>query len=197
MEVPRLEIESVAATVPDHLTHHAGPGLKPAPLHQPKSLLCQVFNPLCHSRNSLIAFSFPGQFLFFGCVCILWKFPGQGSNSCHSSDPRLCRDNTGSITCCTARELPRTVIRLSPLQSFVQNNRLKRSNYSNLSLHYLLLPQYPVLFYFFKAAPGAYGSFQARGRIRAAAASLCHSHSHIRSKPHLWPAPQFTATLDS
>ena len=64
MEVPRLEIESVAATVPDHLTHHAGPGLKPAPLHQPKSLLCQVFNPLCHSRNSLIAFSFPGQFLF-------------------------------------------------------------------------------------------------------------------------------------
>ena len=40
-------------------------------------------------------------------------------------------------------------------------------------------------FWFFTAAPGAYGSSQARGRIGAAPASLHHSHSNTRSKPHL------------
>ena len=35
------------------------------------------------------------------------------------------------------------------------------------------------------AAPVAYGSFQARGQIRASAVSLCHSHSNVRSQPHL------------
>ena len=29
---------------------------------------------------------------FFGCICDMWKFPGQGLNRCHSSD------NTGSLT---------------------------------------------------------------------------------------------------
>ena len=37
----------------------------------------------------------------------------------------------------------------------------------------------------FRAIPAAYGSSQARGRIRAAAASLHHSHSNMGSKPHL------------
>ena len=36
--------------------------------------------------------------------------------------------------------------------------------------------------YFFKAAPAAYGSSQARGQIRARAASLRQSHSNARSK---------------
>ena len=41
-------------------------------------------------------------------------------------------------------------------------------------------------FYFlFTASPVAYGSSWARDRIRAAAASLCHSHSNARSKPCL------------
>ena len=35
-----------------------------------------------------------------------------------------------------------------------------------------------TFFFFFRATPMAYGSFQARDWIRAAAASLCHSHSH-------------------
>ena len=42
----------------------------------------------------------------------------------------------------------------------------------------------------------AYGSSQARGQFRAAAASLCHSHSSTGSKPHLWAALQLTAMLD-
>ena len=42
-----------------------------------------------------------------------------------------------------------------------------------------------VIFFLFRASPAAYGSSQARGQVRAVAASLRHSHSHTRSKPHL------------
>ena len=38
----------------------------------------------------------------------------------------------------------------------------------------------------FRAEPVAYGSSQAGGRIEAVASSLCHSHSNIESKPHLY-----------
>ena len=37
----------------------------------------------------------------------------------------------------------------------------------------------------FGAAPAAYGGSQARGRIRAVAAGLHHSHSNTRSEPCL------------
>ena len=37
----------------------------------------------------------------------------------------------------------------------------------------------------FRAIPMAYGGSQARGRIGAVAASLCHSHSNAGSKPLL------------
>ena len=39
------------------------------------------------------------------------------------------------------------------------------------------------IFFLFMVASVAFGSFQARGRIGAAAAGLCHSHSHPRSEP--------------
>ena len=48
------------------------------------------------------------------------------------------------------------------------------------------------LLIYFRAAPSAYGSSQARGQIRAVAAG----HSNIGSEPHLQPAPQLTATPD-
>ena len=53
-------------------------------------------------------------------------------------------------------------------------------------------------FYFliFMAIPATYGSSQARGWIRAAAAILCHSHSNVGSEPHLWPMLQFAAMRD-
>jgi len=35
----------------------------------------------------------------------MWKFPGQGMNPSHSSDPSHCHDNIESLTCCTTREL--------------------------------------------------------------------------------------------
>ena len=46
--------------------------------------------------------------------------------------------------------------------------------------------------FLFRAAPAAYGSFQARGQIKAVVASLCHSHSYTRSEPHLWLTMQLT-----
>ena len=52
------------------------------------------------------------------------------------------------------------------------------------------------LAFFFRAAPMACGNSQARGWIRAAAASLCHSNSNMGPKLHLWPVPQLTATPD-
>ena len=41
------------------------------------------------------------------------------------------------------------------------------------------------LFGLFRAAPAAYGSFQAKGQIGAIAASLHHSHSSAGSEPCL------------
>ena len=52
------------------------------------------------------------------------------------------------------------------------------------------------LFAFSRAAPVAYGGFQAKGLIRAVAAGLRQSHSNARSKPHVQPIPQLTATPD-
>ena len=51
-------------------------------------------------------------------------------------------------------------------------------------------------FCLFRAASTVYLSSQARGQIRALAASLPHSHSNVRSEPRLRPTPQFTAMLD-
>ena len=50
--------------------------------------------------------------------------------------------------------------------------------------------------FLFRSAPSAYGNFQARGQIGAAAASLCHSHSNAGFEPCLQPTPHLTATLD-
>ena len=46
-----------------------------------------------------------------------------------------------------------------------------------------------VYIHIFRAAPVAYGSYQARGQIRSAAANLHHSNTGS-IKPHLQPRPQ-------
>ena len=48
----------------------------------------------------------------------------------------------------------------------------------------------------FRAESVVYGGSQARGCIRAAAASLHHSHSNTRSEFRLQPILQLTATPD-
>ena len=60
---------------------------------------------------------------------------------------------------------------------------------------YTLIMQLTV-FCFFRTAPTAYGSSQARGRIRAAAAGLHHCLRNMGSELCLQPTPQLTATPD-
>ena len=48
----------------------------------------------------------------------------------------------------------------------------------------------------FGASPAAYGDSEARGLIRAAAASLCHSHSNSGFELCLQPTPQLMAVPD-
>ena len=52
------------------------------------------------------------------------------------------------------------------------------------------------LFSFFRAAPEAYGDFQARGLIETIATGLHHNHSNEGSKPCQQPTTQLRATLD-
>ena len=47
---------------------------------------------------------------------------------------------------------------------------------------------FSFFFLLFRATPTAYGSSQARGRIGAVAAGLCHSHSNTGSLTH-WARP--------
>ena len=44
-------------------------------------------------------------FFFLGCARSMWKFPGQGSNLSHRSNPSCCSDNARSSTSCTTRKL--------------------------------------------------------------------------------------------
>ena len=59
------------------------------------------------------------------------------------------------------------------------------TKYNNNNYYYTWLP-----YLLFRAASAACGGSQARGRIGATAAGLCHSY--IRSKPCLQPIPQLT-----
>ena len=43
---------------------------------------------------------------FLGGVVVIWNFQGQGLNPRHGSDPSCCSDPAGSLSQCTARELP-------------------------------------------------------------------------------------------
>ena len=59
--------------------------------------------------------------------------------------------------------------------------------------------QFFFIFFFFsfRATPVAYGNSQARGWFGAAAAGLCHSHSHTGSEPHLWPTATYASAFGS
>ena len=59
------------------------------------SFLPSLFLSFLPSFLSL-SLSFFLSFLF-GCTCCMWKFPGQGSNTCHSSNPSCCSDNARSL----------------------------------------------------------------------------------------------------
>ena len=64
----------------------------------------------------------------------------------------------------------------------------------NVIYELLVTIAYLFIYLFIWATPMAYERSQARGRIGVAAASLCHSHSHVRSEPGRRPTPQLIAT---
>ena len=59
---------------------------------------------------------------------------------------------------------------------------------------------YPFIYFLFcclfSATPAAYGGSRASGQIGDAAASICHSHSNVRSELCLLSTPQLMATPD-
>ena len=63
-------------------------------------------------------------------------------------------------------------------------------------LFFIFLFIYFLSFCPFLGPSVAYGGSQAKGRIKAVAAGLHHSHSNMGSEPRLQPIPQLTATLD-
>ena len=65
-----------------------------------------------------------------------------------------------------------TILLFHKWENYIKYHRKKR-------LHFFL----GGVFFFFRATPMAYGSSQARGQIRAAAAGLHHSHSQIQAAP--------------
>ena len=90
---------------------------------------------------------------------------------------------------------------LSPLWNIIPSLGQDSSDSKKLLLLILKFRKHSFYFLFFalsRAIPMAYGSSQARGQIRAAAAGLCHSHrhSHARSEPRLWPLLQLPAIPD-
>ena len=106
-------------------------------------------------------------FLFFGCTCSIWMFPGQGSNS------------------------------LQLQQRWILNPLHRGLNWCSTEISWIISPLYHsgnsfFFFFFFRAAPTAYGSSQARGQIRATATGLHHSlsrayttaHGNVRSLSH-------------
>ena len=57
-------------------------------------------------KKSKTFFKCSGFFFFFsGCAYGTWKFLGQGSNLCHSSDLSRCSDNARSLTQYATRKL--------------------------------------------------------------------------------------------
>ena len=75
----------------------------------------------------------------------------------------------------------------------LQTSKLQKHERINF---YFFFGTFVCLFLLFKATLMTYGSSQARGWIRAVAASLRHSQSQVRSEPCLRPTPQLTATPD-
>ena len=67
-------------------------------------------------------------------------------------------------------------------EEWVPGRRPGRQHLGNHNYSSSLVTAFFFLFLLFRAAPEAYGSSQARGRIRAVAASLHHSHSNVEPR---------------
>ena len=81
--------------------------------------------------------------------------------------------------------------------TFVSLREITHMTKEDLTKYFLFIFIYFFVFLpFLGPLPTVYGSSQARGLIRAIAASLHQSHSNAGSEPCLCATPQLTATLD-
>ena len=64
-------------------------------------------------KNASHAFEIVSSFFFFHCIHRVWKFPGQGLNSCPSCDLHHSCGNARSLTRYATKELPHIVFFLS------------------------------------------------------------------------------------
>ena len=112
---------------------------------------------------------------------------GQSQRSCGHAGPLLA----SLITCCRHRDQPAYRTEL-----WDPGGRHKGPGpFHSDHCHSLSLFSFSFLL-LFRSVPAAYGYSQARGLIRAAAASQRHSHSNVGSKAHLPPALQLAVMRD-
>ena len=151
------------------------------------------------STNYFFFFFF--LFPFYGRTCGLWNFPGQGWNWSCSCTPQpqqhWIRAASSSYTPAWGNMGSLTQWARSGIKAAISQRLCHVLNPTEpLQKCHTIFLFFFCLFAFSRAAPLAYGGSQARGQIRAVSTSLRHSHSNVRSEPHLWPTPQLTATPD-
>lgn len=95
-------------------------------------LSCYWFNLNISFKSNRITCTifFFFSFLFSGHTHGVWKFPGQGSNPCHRSNPSCCRDDIRYLIRWTTRELlkmsPYSLYLLRAIQLFLNTCLLRQ-----------------------------------------------------------------------
>ena len=133
-------------------------------------------------------------------------FPGLGPNkSCWPTpQPQQCRIQNTSVTYTTAHGNAGSLTHwarpgIEPATSWFLVGFVSAVQWWELQyflFKFIFIYVFFCLSVFTRAAPVACGDSQARGPIRATAASLHRSHSNPGSVPLLWPTPQLMVMLD-
>ena len=131
------------------------------------------------------------NYLFFHSADMTWAWLS-------SDHTPLCIPHSSHADCLSVPRIVHICLTFGPFCHFRALLCLKCFVpwFSHCSLLNLQLTVWMSVPFFFRAAPMAYGGFQARGLIGTVAAGLCHSHSNVWSEPHLWPTPQLLETPD-
>ena len=106
----------------------------------------------------------------------------------------VCDRNVAKLGCddhCTTINIIKFIEKYNPC--LFNNNLLWKLKENRHTIWYFF---FFFSFFFVCSAPRGYGGSQARGGIRAVAASLSYSHSNAKFKPCLWPTPLLMAILD-
>ena len=152
----------------------------------------------CHWTTQWIVFNevvylkqYPIQSLFF------FNFLKESNAYCNWSHCQINLDRTSHSLCFWYHntDTERKIRRASSPDRVVTESfsfSLLIPPFSMFYLYFSLSFFLSFFFFFlflFRAAPTVHGGYQARGWIRAIAASLYHSHSNAGAEPHLQPKP--------